>query len=74
VNSQVLYEGQSKISPTLRSDRYEYKKWNRERDTGDDLGALEVLVRVDVAGGEGKVQSEADEEEVDAPRHAGARR
>ena len=69
VNSQVLNEGQPKIAPTLVSDHY--RGGLREMvDTGDDLWALEVLIRMDVAGDYSKVQSNQHQEQVNGTPHS----
>ena len=42
--------------------------------TCDDLGALEVLVGVQVAGRQGKVDAHENQQEVASPPHGGSRR
>jgi hypothetical protein len=41
----------------------------RHRHTGYDLGALEVLVRVQVARRQGKVDAHKQQQEVNSPPH-----
>lgn len=37
--------------------------------TCDDLGALKVLIGVEIAGGQGEVEADQDEQEVGSPPH-----
>jgi hypothetical protein len=45
------------------------KAYMKARHTGDDLRALEVLIGVQVARREGKVDAHQDQQEIDSPPH-----